>query len=68
MPFKHAIIGDILRSQWFGKGKADILTTTKIVSVKKVMGPIIVLIVTVVRNAQNSIHIHTLTHIRSRMP
>lgn len=47
-PFMHSIITDIVRAQWFGKGKADVLTMNKMVTHKRILGHVIVLVVTVV--------------------
>ncbi|KAH9920037.1 hypothetical protein B0H21DRAFT_827328 [Amylocystis lapponica] len=50
-PFKHPILVDIIRGQWFGKGKADVATMNKMITLKLVMGELIALVVTVVENA-----------------
>ncbi|KAH9922568.1 hypothetical protein B0H21DRAFT_701462, partial [Amylocystis lapponica] len=50
-PFKHPILVDIIRGQWFGKGKADVAAMNKMITLKLVMGELIALVVTVVENA-----------------
>ncbi|KAH9928059.1 hypothetical protein B0H21DRAFT_693515, partial [Amylocystis lapponica] len=56
-PFKHPILVDIIRGQWFGKGKADVATMNKMITLKLVMGELIALVVTVVRlGPPNTIH------------
>lgn len=47
-PFSHAIIGDMIRNQWFGKGKADIQAYHKMMELKKIHEEIIILVVTAV--------------------
>lgn len=47
-PFSHPILTDIIRQQWFGRGKADVRAYQKMVSQKMVFGRIIVLVVTAV--------------------
>ena len=48
-PFAHPIISDLIRSQWFGRGKADGRTFNKMVGLKEIPGEVIILVVSVVR-------------------
>jgi hypothetical protein len=49
VPFGHPIIDDIIRTQWFGKGRADVQTYKKMVGIGKVPEFVIILVVTAVR-------------------
>lgn len=48
-PFGHPIIGDIIRTQWCGKGKADIQAYMAMVAQKKIPEAVILAVVTAVR-------------------
>jgi Domain of unknown function (DUF6532) len=47
-PFGHPIIADIIRAQWFGKGKADVRAYNKMVALSETPETIIILVVTAV--------------------
>lgn len=53
MVFQHPIILDIIRAQWFGKGKADLLTLHRMLEDQKIFGRVIVLVVTAVCFSNN---------------
>jgi hypothetical protein len=44
-PFGHPIFTDIIRNQWFGKGKADVLAYNKMVAAKEIPDEVIILVV-----------------------
>ena len=46
----HPIIESIIHAQWFGKGKADVVTMRKMQFQRAIFGHIIVLVVTAVRS------------------
>lgn len=48
-PFSHPILSDIIRNQFFGKGKADVETYNKMVAERKVAKAVVILVVTAVR-------------------
>lgn len=47
-PFSHPIIADLIRSQWFGKGKADIHAYNKMLASQQIEEEIIILVVSAV--------------------
>ena len=47
-PFGHSIIIDLVRNQWFGKGKVDIRAYNKMMVLKEIPDEVIILVVTVV--------------------
>jgi hypothetical protein len=48
-PLGHPIIVDLIKSQFFGKGKADMQTFNKLVKMKKIPESMIILVITTVR-------------------